>query len=71
MQEKIESEVLIMCYKDEMQQKNAKKLQRKFEENNVPVFIQRYFIRIDSKLGAILFIGLQLKIYFYGLFPPK
>lgn len=42
-----------MCYKDEMQKKNAEKLQRKLNEDNVPIFIQRYFLRIDSKLGAI------------------
>ena len=42
-----------MCYKDEIQKKNAEKLQRKFDEENVPVFIQKYFINIDSKAGAI------------------
>lgn len=42
-----------MCYKDEVQRKNAEKLQRKFDEDNVPIFIQRYFLRIDSKLAAI------------------
>lgn len=42
-----------MCYKNEVQKRNAEKLQRKFEEDNIPVFIQRYFIDIDSKAGAI------------------
>lgn len=42
-----------MCYKDEVQKKNAEKLQRKFEEDNVPGFIQKYFINIKSKAGAI------------------
>lgn len=42
-----------MCYKEEVQKKDAKKLQRKFEEDNVPYFIQKYFIVIDSKKGAI------------------
>lgn len=42
-----------MCYKDEVQKKNAAKLQRKFEEDNVPGFIQKYFINIKSKAGAI------------------
>ena len=42
-----------MCYKDEVQKKNAEKLQRKFDEENVPMFIQKYFINIDSKAGAI------------------
>lgn len=42
-----------MCYKDQVQKKNAEKLQRKFEEDNVPGFIQTYFINIKSKNGAI------------------
>lgn len=43
----------IMCYKDEVQRKNAAKLQGKFEKENVPAFIQKYFINIQSKAGAI------------------
>lgn len=42
-----------MCYKDEVQRKNAEKLQRRFDEDNVPKFIQTYFINIKSKKGAI------------------
>ena len=42
-----------MCYKDEVQKKNAEKLQRKFDTDNVPEFIERYFINIESKAGAI------------------
>lgn len=42
-----------MCYKDELQRKNAEKLQRKFEEDRVPGFIQKYFVNIESKAGAI------------------
>lgn len=42
-----------MCYKDEVQRKNAEKLQKKFEEDNVSAFIQTYFINIKSKKGAI------------------
>lgn len=42
-----------MCYKDEIQKINGEKLQRKFDEENVPMFIQKYFINIDSKAGAI------------------
>lgn len=42
-----------MCYKDETQEKNAGKLRGKFEQDNVPAFIQKYFINIDSKAGAI------------------
>ena len=58
-----------MCYKDEVQRKNAEKLQRRFEKENVPVFIQKYFINIQSKAGAInywiairdLFCGLWIR----------
>lgn len=42
-----------MCYKDEVQRKNTEKLQRKFEKDNTPGFIQKYFINIESKAGAI------------------
>ena len=42
-----------MCYKDEVQRKNTEKLQRKFNEDNTPGFIQKYFINIESKAGAI------------------
>lgn len=42
-----------MCYKEEVQKRNAEKLQRKLEEENVPVLIRRYFINIDSKAAAI------------------
>lgn len=42
-----------MCYKDEVQRKNAERLQRKFEGDNVSSFIQTYFINIKSKKGAI------------------
>ena len=42
-----------MCYKDEVQRKNTENLQRKFEQDNTPGFIQKYFINIESKAGAI------------------
>ena len=42
-----------MCYKDEVQKKNAKKLQKKFEEDNVPKFIRDYLEDIESKDGAL------------------
>lgn len=42
-----------MCYKDEVQRKNAEKLQQKFDEDEVPGFIQKYFVNIESKAGAI------------------
>lgn len=42
-----------MCYKIEVQRKNEEKLQRKFYEENISLFIQKYFINIESKAGAI------------------
>ena len=42
-----------MCYKIEVQKKNEEKLQRKFDEENISLFIQKYFINIESKAGAI------------------
>lgn len=42
-----------MCYKDEKQRKNAEKLQRKFDQDNVPGFIRDYLEDIDSKAGAL------------------
>lgn len=42
-----------MCYKDEVQRENAEKLQKRFEKDNIPGFIQTYFINIKSKKGAV------------------
>lgn len=42
-----------MCYKDEVQRKNAEKLQRKFEEDNVSVFIRDYFYNLNSEVGKL------------------
>lgn len=42
-----------MCYKQELQDKNEAKLQKKFDEENISLFIQKYFINIESKAGAI------------------
>lgn len=42
-----------MCYKDEVQKKNAEKLQRKFEEDNIPVFIRDYFYNLNSEAGKL------------------
>lgn len=42
-----------MCYKDEVQKRNAEKLQKRFENDNISQFIQKYFINIESKAGAI------------------
>ena len=42
-----------MCYKQELQDKNEAKLQKKFDDENISLFIQKYFINIESKAGAI------------------
>ena len=42
-----------MCYKAELQRKNEEKLQKKFDDENISLFIQKYFINIESKAGAI------------------
>lgn len=42
-----------MCYKDELQKKNAAKLQKRFEKDGVPEFMRKYFVNIESKAGAI------------------
>lgn len=42
-----------MCYKLEIQKKNEDKLQKRFTEDSVPLFIQKYFVNIESKAGAI------------------
>ena len=42
-----------MCYKIEVQKKNEEKLQKKFDDENISLFIQKYFINIESKAGAI------------------
>ncbi len=46
-----------MCYKDEVQKKNADKLQRKFEEDNVPAFIRDYFTFMNSEAGKLNYWG--------------
>lgn len=38
-----------MCYKEEVQNKNAEKLQRKFEQDNTPKFIRDYFYNLNSE----------------------
>ena len=42
-----------MCYKDEVQKKNAEKLQRKFEQDDVPTFIREYFYNLNSEAGKL------------------
>lgn len=40
-----------MCYKVQVQKHNEEKLQKIFDNENVPIFIQRYFINISSGVG--------------------
>ena len=42
-----------MCYKDEVQKKNADKLRKKFEQDNVPAFISDYFYNLNSEAGKL------------------
>lgn len=42
-----------MCYKDEVQKRNAAKLQRKFDEVNAPSFLRDYFYNLNSEAGKL------------------
>lgn len=42
-----------MIYKQEIQNKNAEKLKRKLESEQVPDFIKDFFFNIRSSLGAL------------------
>lgn len=42
-----------MCYKDELQKRNAVKLQRKFDEDDIPNFIRDYFNFMNSEAGKL------------------
>ena len=42
-------------YKDEVQKRNEENLQRRFEQDNVPQFIQKYFINLESKSSCITY----------------
>lgn len=47
-----------MCYKIEVQNKNAEKLNRKLDELNLPVYMRKYFtVKIESKAGALNYLG--------------
>lgn len=45
--------MIFMCYKDEIQRKNAEKLEQKLNNDNVPIFIRDYLEDIESKAGAL------------------
>lgn len=47
-----------MCYKIEVQNRNAEKLNRKFDELNLPIYMRKYFtVKIESKAGALNYLG--------------
>lgn len=47
-----------MCYKIEVQNKNAEKLNRKLDELNIPMYMRKYFtVKIESKAGALNYLG--------------
>lgn len=47
-----------MCYKIEVQNKNAEKLNRKLDELNLPIYMRKYFtVKIESKAGALNYLG--------------
>ena len=45
-----------MCYKIEVQNKNAEKLNRKLDELNAPQFLRDYFNELESKNGALNYL---------------
>ena len=47
-----------MCYKIEVQNKNAEKLNRKLDDLNLPIYMRKYFtVKIESKAGALNYLG--------------
>lgn len=47
-----------MCYKIELQNKNAERLNRKLDELNLPIYMRKYFtVKIESKAGALNYLG--------------
>lgn len=49
---------MIMCYKIEVQNRNAEKLNRKLDELNLPIYMRKYFtVKIESKAGALNYLG--------------
>lgn len=47
-----------MCYKIEVQNKNAEKLNRKLDELKLPIYMRKYFtVKIESKAGALNYLG--------------
>lgn len=52
-----------MCYKDEVQRKNAEKLQRKFEKDNIPGFIRDYFYNLNSEKGKLNYYSIIISMF--------
>lgn len=44
-------------YKEELQRKNEEKLHKRFQQDNAPMFIRKYFVNIESKAGALNYYG--------------
>ena len=52
-----------MCYKIEVQNKNAEKLNRKLDELNLPMYMRKYFtVKIESKAGALNYLGVVVDL---------
>ena len=45
-----------MCYKIEVQNKNAEKLDKKLNELNAPLFLRDYLNELESKNGALNYL---------------
>lgn len=53
-----------MCYKIEVQNKNAEKLNRKLDELNLPIYMRKYFtVKIESKAGALNYLGVIVDLF--------
>lgn len=52
-----------MCYKIEVQNKNAEKLNKKLDELNLPIYMRKYFtVKIESKAGALNYLGVIMDL---------
>ena len=51
-----------MCYKDEIQKKNAEKLHKKFEQDHIPDFIIDYFYNLNSEAGKLNYYSIILSM---------
>ena len=52
-----------MCYKIEVQSKNAEKLNRKLNELNLPIYMRKYFtVKIESKAAALNYLAIIVNL---------